>query len=255
MLAPTAVDASPRLGGGTVPGIGEPRSVSSAAAEPAERDLASMIDFAGIGVHIGRTPVLRGLDLTLDPGQVIGIVGANGSGKTTLLQLAASLHRPVAGIGRVLGADLCGVVPAGLRRSICLVGHEVALYSQLTLGENLQFVATVLGHSKQVADAALDMVGLGRAADRRVGQCSQGMLKRADLARALMARPKLLLLDEPHAGLDSAAGDLVDFLVGEVRCRGGGALVVSHDRARLDLFADGVLELTDGRLVPAQSLP
>lgn len=214
-----------------------------------------MIDFAGIGVKVHRTPVLRDLDLTVDPGQVVGIVGANGAGKTTLLQVAATLHRPADGTARVLGADLRGTVPPGLRRSICLVGHEAALYPQLSLRENLHFVAAVLGQSTRAADDALDTVGLGRAADRRVRQCSQGMVRRADLARVLMVRPKLLLLDEPHAGLDPAAGDLVDFLVGEVRGHGGAALVVSHDRARLDLLADRVLELTEGELVPARRLP
>ncbi len=223
-------------------------------APPTHRGVAPLIDFAGVGVHVHRTPVLRALDLTLESGEVTGIIGANGSGKTTLLQLAATLHRPVAGAARVLGADLSSAVPAHLRRSICLVGHEAALYPHLTLRENLRFVAAVLGQTQQSADTALDTVGLGRAADRRVRQCSQGMVRRADLARALIAPPKLLLLDEPHAGLDSSAGDLVDFLVDEVRSRGGAAVIVSHDRARLDLVVDRVLELVDGQLVPVRSL-
>lgn len=229
--------------------------VPSAVAGHADQRAGGVIDLAGIAVEIQRTPVLRGLDLTLAPGQITGIIGANGSGKTTLLQLAATLHRPAAGAGRVLGADLHGVVPADVRRSICLVGHEAALYPQLTLRENLQFVAAVFGQPPQAADAALDVVGLGRAADRRAGHCSQGMLRRADLARALMGRPRLLLLDEPHAGLDSAAADLVEFLIAEVRGRGGAALIVSHDRARLAPLADDVVELADGRLVPAGALP
>ena len=175
-------------------------SVPSVVAGHADSLSGGVIHLAAIAVEIQRTPVLRGLDLTLAPGQITGITGANGSGKTTLLQLAATLHRPAAGAGRILGADLHGVVPADVRRSICLIGHEAALYPQLTLRENLRFVAAVFGQPRQVADAALDTVGLGRAADRRAGHCSHGMLRRADLARALMSRPWLLLLDEPHAG-------------------------------------------------------
>ena len=99
-------------------------------------------------------------------------------------------------------------------------------------------------------ETALQEVGLARAADRRADQCSQGMVKRADLARALISRPTLLLLDEPHAGLDPAASELVDFLLAEVRERGGAALVVSHDRDRLQEMVDAVFELRDGGLVP-----
>ncbi len=230
-------------------------SVPSVVAGHADSLSGGVIHLAAIAVEIQRTPVLRGLDLTLAPGQITGITGANGSGKTTLLQLAATLHRPAAGAGRILGADLHGVVPADVRRSICLIGHEAALYPQLTLRENLRFVAAVFGQPRQVADAALDTVGLGRAADRRAGHCSHGMLRRADLARALMSRPWLLLLDEPHAGLDSAAADLVEFLIDDVRGRGGAALIVSHDRARLVPLVDDIAELADGRLVSAGALP
>lgn len=230
-------------------------AVPPAVAGHADARAGGIIDLAGIAVEIQRTPVLRGLDLTLAPGQITGITGANGSGKTTLLQLVATLHRPTAGVGCVLGADLFGVASADVRRRICLVGHDAAMYPQLTLRENLQFVAAMYGTPPQAADAALDVVGLGRAADRRAGRCSNGMLRRADLARALMGRPKLLLLDEPHAGLDSSSADLVEFLIADVRGRGGAALIVSHDRPRLAQFADDIVELSDGRLVPDKALP
>lgn len=220
-----------------------------------EHNLSFLIRLTGISVDRQRTPVLRSLDFNLREGGVTGIVGANGSGKTTLLQLVATLRRPAAGAGQVLGADVCGRVPADVRRSICLIGHQAALYPQLTLRENLQFVATMVGQSKQVADNALSSVGLAGAGDRRAERCSQGMIRRTDLARVLMSRPKLLLLDEPHAGLDDTAADIVDFLVDGVRRRGGGALVVSHDRSRLDPLVDDVLELANGNLLPARKLP
>lgn len=85
----------------------------------------------GISVDMRNTPVLRFLDLGLDSGAALGIVGANGSGKTTLLQLAATLLRPVAGSASVLGADLRGRIPTPVRRAICLIGHQAALYPQL----------------------------------------------------------------------------------------------------------------------------
>lgn|GEM_PF-157967 len=222
------------------------------------RDLAPT--FAGGGMPerypatsaVDRSPVLRDLDLRLTAGTVVGIRGANGAGKTTLLQLAATVRRPVSGIARVLGADLRNAPPPEVRRAICLVGHDPGLYPQLSLRENLRFVADIHGSRPTTVETALRHVGLARAADRRVDRCSQGMVKRADLARALISRPTLLLLDEPHAGLDATATELVDFLLADVRERGGAALVVSHDRDRLQAMVDDVLELRDGRLLPLE---
>lgn len=209
----------------------------------------SLVNLTRVAVDVDRSPVLRDLDLILTPGAVVGIRGANGVGKTTLLQLAATVRRPVSGMARVLGADLRGVPPVEVRRAICLIGHDPGLYPQLTLRENLCFVADIHGRSPATVELALQQVGLARAADRRVDRCSQGMVKRADLARALIGRPTLLLLDEPHAGLDAAAAELVDFILADVRERGGGALVVSHDPQRLQAMVDEVLELRDGGLV------
>lgn len=212
-----------------------------------------MIALTGIAVDIHNTPVLLNLDFRLPAGGAVGIIGGNGSGKTTFLQLAATLRRPVAGDGRILGADLRRPVPAEVRRSICLVGHQPALYPQLSLRENLHFVAAMFGEPPRSAEAALVTVGLAQAADRRAERCSQGMIRRADLARALISQPQLLLLDEPHAGLDEAAAELVGFLLDTVRERGGAAVVVSHDRGRLDPLVDDVQELSAGALVPILS--
>ena len=214
----------------------------------------SLIALTRVAVDVDRSPVLRDLDLSLTAGAAIGIRGANGAGKSTLLQLAATLRRPVSGVARVFGADLRSVPPPEVRRAICLVGHEPGLYPQLTLRENLRFVADLHGRRPALVETALHQVGLARAADRRADQCSQGMVKRADLARALISRPLLLLLDEPHAGLDATASELVDFLLADVRGRGGAALVVSHDRDRLQAMVDDVHELRDGRLVPPERL-
>ncbi|GAA3137444.1 hypothetical protein GCM10010530_67030 [Kribbella aluminosa] len=189
------------------------------------------------------------VDLELRSGQAMGLVGANGSGKTTVLQVLATLRRPRTGSGEVLGADLSRSVAAQVRRQICLVGHQPALYPQLSLRENLRFVAALLGRGDAVVESALETVGLLRAADRRADRCSQGMRRRADLARVLIGEPRLLLLDEADSGLDPAARELVDHLVASVRGRGGAAVVVSHDRERLGGLVDNVVEVRDGRLV------
>lgn len=213
---------------------------------PLGRALASL---RAVSVVIETTNVLERVDLELCSGQAVGLIGANGSGKTTVLQVLATLRRPRTGSGEVLGADLSGPIAAQVRRQICLVGHQPALYPQLSLRENLRFVAALFGRGDAAVESALEMIGLRRAADRRADRCSQGMRRRADLARVLIGEPRLLLLDEPDSGLDPAARELIDHLVAAVSGRGGAAVVVSHDRERLGGLVDDVVEVCAGKLV------
>ena len=210
---------------------------------------SAVVDLIDVSATVERTPVLRGLTLTVAAGEAVGLVGANGSGKSTLLRLLATLLAPTAGTGRVLGARLGTREVERVRPSIALVGHSPALYPRLTLGENLTFYCRLTGRSPDAAAVALATVGLGRAADRPADRCSHGMLRRAELGRVLITSPHLLLLDEAHAGLDRGSAGLVDVVVEEVRERGGAAVVVSHERNRLDGIADRVLEIQDGSLV------
>lgn len=202
-------------------------------------------------MSVERTPVLREVTLTVGAEEAVGLVGANGSGKSTLLRLLATLLLPAAGEGYVLGARLGTREVERVRPGIALIGHTPALYPRLTLGENLAFYCRLIGRSADAADAALATVGLSRAADRPADRCSHGMLRRAELARVLVAGPSLVLLDEAHAGLDRASAGLVDVVVDQVRRRGGGAVVVSHERSRLETTVDRILEIDDGALRPS----
>lgn len=215
----------------------------------------AVVSLVDISVDVDRVPVLRGLDLTVRRGESVGFIGANGSGKTTLLRVLATLLPPTRGKGRVLGATLGSPACAAVRPRIALVGHAPALYPQLSLRENLHFVARITGHRDGEADEALELVGLGGAADRWAEVCSQGMQRRAELARVLLTEPALLLLDEAHAGLDTASAGLVEAVVGRVRARGGAAVVVSHDHPRLLDVADRVVKIADGQATPVQPGP
>lgn len=217
-------------------------------AAPAPHPTA-VIQLHDISVSVERTPVLRDLQLTVGPGEAVGVIGANGSGKSTLLRLLATLLSPAAGTGRVLGSALGSRECERIRPRIALVGHSPGLYPRLTLAENLRFFCRLTGVDVSAVSTALDAVGLRRAADRTTDRCSQGMQRRAELARVILSSPALLLLDEPHAGLDSGSADLVDAVIDDVRGRGGAAVVVSHDRARLDAAVDRVLDLREGSLV------
>ena len=205
---------------------------------------------AGVAVTLGRTPVLRDLDLRVQAGEALGALGANGSGKTTLLHLLATLIRPAAGRGEVLGRELGSPECAAVRPAIALVGHLPALYPQLSLAENLRFVARLTGRDERAADRALAAVGLAGAAHRRAERCSQGMQRRAELARVLLTQPSLLLLDEIHAGLDRDAVGLVDDVVAAVRDRGGACVLVSHEPDRLTGVVDRMVRIVDGHAEP-----
>lgn len=223
-------------------------AVSAGTAPTVNPRPAPLVELTGIAVEIEHTPILQDLDFGVGAGRTVGVLGANGSGKSTLLQVIATLRRPSRGIGVVLGVDICSAVPGDVRRQICLVGHQPALYAQMSLRENLRFVADLYGQPVRVVDEALSTVGLLNSAERRVDHCSHGMARRADLARVLISEPALLLLDEAHAGLDPAAADLVAHLVSTVTARGGAAVVVSHERDRLDPFADEIVRVAQGRV-------
>lgn len=227
-----------------------PAPSQAAGPPPGGTRQASVVSLNAISIDLQRMPVLRDLDLTVSARTVIGLLGANGSGKSTLLRVLATLVSPVAGVGHVLGAELGTEACVAVRCRIALVGHTPALYPQFTLRENLHFLARLTGRSELAADEALGVVGLGKAGDRRAATCSQGMQRRAELARVLFTEPSLLLLDEVHAGLDRASAGLVDLVVDAVRQRGGAAVLVSHEHDRLATVTDRLVEIVDGHAVP-----
>lgn len=194
--------------------------------------------------------VLRDVDLTLDPGSALAVFGPNGSGKTTLLRVLATLLPPTSGTGTVLGARLGTAEVEQVRTRIGLIGHEPALAPNLSLAENLRFVATLaLGpDGPGAADDALGAVGLAGAAGRLAARSSNGMKRRVEFARMLVTRPDLLLLDEAHVGLDPAAWQLVDHLVSEVTARGGAAVIVAHEQERVRPITHRAVTVVDGRL-------
>ncbi len=209
---------------------------------------ATALELSDVGVVLNRSPILRGVDLQVEAGEVLGIVGANGSGKTTLLRVLATLIAPSRGSVRILGLP-----PEAARPQIELIGHTPALYPELTLGENLRFVARLTGRPTDEVDTYLVRVGLTGAGDRRADRSSHGMQRRVEFARALLRRPQVLLLDEAHAGLDAEARALVDHVVEHVTGRHGVVVMVSHEPDRISGLAGRVLRLVNGALSPDPS--
>lgn len=205
-----------------------------------------LVDVRHVSLRRPTALILRDVSLRLDPGDVVALLGANGSGKSTLLRILATLLPPTEGSGTVLGAAVGSRDVEAVRPEIGLIGHETGLRPTLTLRENLAIVAAFAGIDD--AEDALGAVGLAAAGDRRADRCSNGMLRRADLARLIITRPRLALLDEAHVGLDPEAAPLVDRLVDGIASRGGAVVLVSHDPGRVTRLASRTLVLSDGSL-------
>ncbi|UCG75605.1 MAG: heme ABC exporter ATP-binding protein CcmA [Gemmatimonadota bacterium] len=203
----------------------------------------------GIAKRLGWTWALRELDLEIERGSSVVLVGPNGAGKTTLLRLLATLLKPSAGAGEVMGIPLQRGAD-DIRGRVGLLSARGYLYGDLTAVENLQFAAWMGGTRTdgRSVRSALSRVGLDHVADRRAREFSSGMQKRLAFA-ALLTRPlELVLLDEPYASLDTDGIRMVDEFVGEWKRDGRTVLLATHRRGQAVSGADRVAVLQSGRL-------
>ena len=178
----------------------------------------------------GEWPVLWDLDLSVPWGQTLVLFGANGAGKTTLLRILATHVRADHGSVAVAGHNL-RTRPEEVRRRIGVVGHRSLLYDDLTCRENLIYYGRLYGlkdHKPRV-DEVLEKVRLGSRADHRVRTLSNGMQKRAAIARAILHEPDVLLLDEPEAGLDLESVSILGTLLAEWTDSGRSVIMTTHD--------------------------
>jgi len=206
----------------------------------------------------GPTRVLDDVSLTLSAGESVTLLGPNGTGKTTLLRILATLQRPTSGSLSIAGVDALKA-PEAVRGAVDMVGHGSWVYEDLTAIENLRFWTTLGGHDAGRArlKGALESVELDTVADQRARTFSAGMKRRLALARVLLGRARLLLLDEPFTGLDRAGRKwLAEFLLA-FKAQGGAVIVATHSFDAGAGVADRVAILAGGRIVldrPAASL-
>ncbi|NUQ20535.1 MAG: heme ABC exporter ATP-binding protein CcmA [Gemmatimonadaceae bacterium] len=169
------------------------------------------------------------VDLAIESGECLALFGPNGAGKTTLLRLFAGLLRPTSGEARVGGVTLPGGARA--RATVGLISHQTMLYPALTALENLLFAARLHGvpDARDAALAALERVSMADRAETLVRDLSRGMQQRVTVARALVHRPRVLLLDEPFTGLDDAGSTTLAATLTELAEEGAALLLVTHD--------------------------
>ena len=195
--------------------------------------------------------ILRGVDLTADAEQIVAIVGPNGAGKSTLLKAVYGLVRPSGGSVRFEGVDVTGHRADRLtRRGMNLVPQVDNVFPSLTIAENLHVGALVLPRTERQAEIARVLEVFPLLAERRrqrAGSLSGGQRKLVAVARALVARPRLLLLDEPSAGLSPIAIDLVFEKLVEIRSLGIAIVMVEQNARRALALADTGYVLDTGR--------
>ena len=211
---------------------------------------APAIELCAAGRVFGEKVALESLDLRIERGEVFGLLGPNGSGKTTTLRILATLIRPTSGAARVLGRDVAAEAME-VRRHLGVMPEKPSLYERLTIRDNLVFWADVhaIGDPSAAIARALEFTGLeGREAER-VGQLSKGWRQRVSLARAIVHRPPVLLLDEPSSGLDPSAAAAMERMIRELVAEGATVLMNTHRLAEAGRLCDRVAILRHGRML------
>ncbi|MBM3664791.1 MAG: heme ABC exporter ATP-binding protein CcmA [Actinobacteria bacterium] len=209
-----------------------------------------MVTARGLVHAYGERRAVDGVDLGLGPGERVALAGPNGAGKSTLLRLVATLLRAQSGSLVVLGEEIPGGTRAA-RRGIGYLAHDPLAYLDLTARQNLELYGDLyaIDDRDRRIDELLDRVGLLGRAEDTVRTFSRGMAQRLALARMLLHRPRLLLLDEPHASLDAPGAALLDDELAAATADGRAAIIVTHEVERVARVADRLVVLCAGRVV------
>lgn len=223
-----------------------------------------MIEVRRLTKRFGLKTVLKDLDFHVQAGEFVALLGPNGAGKTTFLRILASLSRPAMGEIRIAGFRLPQQATA-IRHILGVVSHQPLLYGDLTAEENLHFYGKMYGidlPEKRIREV-LDLVGLSLRSRDLVRTFSRGMQQRLAIGRAVLHDPEVMLLDEPHTGLDQDASIMLDGVLREVAARGRTVVMTSHDLARaadlasrFDVISRGKIVASAGRAeMSAERLP
>ena len=224
---------------------------------PEKTDKQVALRVVGLTKRYGTTTAVSALNFEIREGEIFGLLGPNGAGKTTTIAMLATQRRPSSGDATLLGHSACKD-PYRVRQMIGLAPQEVSLYPALTAAENLQFFGRIYGvresDLRERIDELLALVGLDAHRNGQVGIFSGGMKRRLNLAISLVHRPRLILLDEPTAGVDPQSREQILKIIGGLRDDGNAILYTTHYMEEAERLCDRLGILSEGKLVAEGTL-
>ena len=235
----------------------DPDSSADPFFRPETTDKQVALRVVGLTKRYGTTVAVSGLNFDIREGEIFGLLGPNGAGKTTTIAMLATQRRPSSGDATLFGHSACKD-PYRVRQMIGLAPQEVSLYPALTAAENLQFFGRIYGvresDLRERIDELLALVGLDAHRDDQVSIFSGGMKRRLNLAVSLVHRPKLILLDEPTAGVDPQSREQILKIIGDLRDDGNAILYTTHYMEEAERLCDRLGILSEGKLVAEGTL-
>ncbi|MDH5612889.1 MAG: ABC transporter ATP-binding protein [Gammaproteobacteria bacterium] len=214
----------------------------------------NVISLQSVSKQYGKETVVRNVDLNVQAGECVVLVGHNGAGKTTLMKLMLGLTRPTSGLVEVLGGNPAFNAAVAKHKTLGYLPESVAFYEAMTGREVLRFYARLKGVANHDCEKLLALVGLGDASRRRVGTYSKGMRQRLGLAQAMLGDPQLLFLDEPTTGLDPLLRHHFYELIDGLHKDGATSIISSHALNEVEARADRFIIMKSGVVVASGTL-
>jgi heme exporter protein A len=209
-----------------------------------------MIEIKKLTKQADNKLILRGIDLSIKKGETVAILGPNGAGKSTLLKVLATLIKPSSGLVKINGLDL-KKNHLEIKKLFGYLPHSSLLYDHYSPLENLVFYGNLYG-VKKAEERAVELVkevGLSFFLNEPVKNFSRGMIQRIAIARAIVHDPELLLLDEPHTGLDQGAISILNNVILSMKAKGTTTLMVTHDFKQAAEICDRIIIIKNGKIV------
>jgi ABC-2 type transport system ATP-binding protein len=203
------------------------------------------VDLAGVHKNFGSVHAVRGLDLSIESGEIVAILGPNGAGKTTSIDMILGLSQPSSGSVSVLGMHPRQAISRGLVSAVMQTG---GLLKDFTVAETVEYTASLFTHTESPAEV-LKRAGIAGIADRRVGKCSGGEQQRLRFAMALLPDPELLVLDEPTTGMDVEGRRSFWSSIRQDAAKGRTVLFATHYLEEADAYADRIVLIRQGQIV------
>jgi heme exporter protein A len=219
------------------------------------KELGTMLELRKMTKMLGDKLILRNITLKLQKGEILAVIGPNGAGKSTFFKCTVGLLQPTSG-EILLDGKLVRKNSAQIKQRIGFLGHESFLYNNLSPLENLRFYGKLykVKDLDRKANELLKEVGLYLFRDMPIRSFSRGMLQRLAIARVLLPDPEILMLDEPHTGLDQEAVALLNQIIKNKRNSGTSILIISHDFEQVHALADRAALLKKGRIIATRPL-